>query len=182
LIKTVLRKVIYLVASSLDGKIAREDGSFDCFLAEGEHVTDYLQSLTSFDDVLMGRSTYEVGLNAGVTNPYPGMRSHVFSQTMRVSPDKYVQLVTGDAAEYVKALRHQPGRDIYLCGGARLAASLLAANLIDEIVVKLNPLLIGPGIPLFAWIQQPLRLELINSKIYANGVLLLSYRVGNERL
>jgi dihydrofolate reductase len=172
-----LRKVVYLVASSLDGQIASQDGSFDCFLPEGEHVTDYLDALNGFDDVLMGRRTYEVATKAGVPNPYPNIRSHVFSRTLPESPAAQVRLVSGAAVPYVADLKRQPGRDIYLCGGSELAATLLAADLIDEIVVKLNPLLIGAGIPLFSRIERPLELELTKSKIYGNGVLLLSYRV-----
>jgi dihydrofolate reductase len=172
-----MRKVVYLVATSLDGSIAQADGSFDCFIAEGPHVDDYMAALDTFDDVLMGRATYEVGLRMGVTNPYPNMRSFVFSRAMTKSPDGKVQLVSGDAVGFVERLKAEPGRDIYLCGGASLAAGLLAADLIDEIVVKLNPLLIGPGIPLFSRMDRPRRLELTSHKVYDNGVLLLSYRV-----
>jgi dihydrofolate reductase len=175
-----MRKLTYLVAVSLDGCIAAADGSFDCFPAEGDHVADYLRALDSFDTVLMGRRTYEVALRRGVTDPYPRMRSYVFSRSMRESPDARVQLVSGDAAAFVAGLNNQPGGDIYLCGGAELAAALLAAHLIDEIVVKLNPLLIGSGIPLFARIHKPAALELIGSKTYPSGVVMLSYRVSQR--
>lgn len=175
-----MRNVVYLVASSLDGFIAREDHSFDCFMPQGEHVDDYLDALRSFDDVLMGRRTYEVGLRVGVTNPYPSTRSHVFSRTLGESPDERVRLVSENAVEYVRKLKAQPGRDIYLCGGGDLAAALLTAGLIDRIVVKLNPLLIGTGIPMFSKLEQPVELEFIDSKTYGNGVLLLSYRVRVE--
>ena len=171
-----MRKLIYLVASSLDGAIARSDGSFDCFMAEGPHVTDYLDSLKTFDDVVMGRATYEVGLRMGVTDPYPWLKTYVFSRTMKESPDPRVQIISSDAAEFVRGLKAQPGRDIYLCGGAHFAAELLEAGVIDEIVVKLNPLLIGPGIPLFAFLKEPLHLTLEATKRYDNGVLLLTYR------
>ncbi len=124
----------------------------------------------------MGRKTYEVGLRAGVTDPYPHLKSYVFSRTMEKSPHERVELVSEDPAGFVARLKRQPGMDIYLCGGAELAAVLLEAHLIDEIVVKLNPLLIGSGIPLFSRIPKPIDLELIGSKIYGNGVLLLTYR------
>ena len=173
-----MRTLKYVVATSLDGKIARDDGSLDCFAAVGdEHVPDYLESIRSFDTVLMGRRTYEVGLDAGVTNPYPGLASFVFSSSIGETPDDRVRIVSEAPSSFVRELKRQPGGDIYLCGGAQLAATLLAEDLIDEIILKLNPLLIGSGISLFASVQEPILLELMKTKVYGNGVLLLTYRV-----
>ena len=72
--------------------------------------------------------------------------------------------------------KQRPGGDVYLCGGSQLASGLLEAGLIDEIVVKLNPLLVGDGLPLFEAIPKPKLLELTATKTYPNGVLLLTYR------
>ena len=68
------RTLRYHVAASLDGFIARPDGSTDCFPGDlqTENVTDYLYSLAAeYDTVLMGRDTYAVGQKFGVTDPYP---------------------------------------------------------------------------------------------------------------
>lgn len=176
-----MRELKYYVACTIDGFICREDGSIDCFmregLKEGEHVTDYLDSFKRFDVVLMGRKTYEVGLKAGVTNPYPTMTSYVFSRTLKESPDKRVTLIRENAVEVVRELKNKPGKDIYLCGGGDLAATLLAEGLIDEIILKLNPLLLGSGIPLFSRNIHLTELELTRSKVYGNGVVLLHYLV-----
>jgi dihydrofolate reductase len=179
-----MRKLIYYVACTVDGFICREDGSLDCFrregLSEGEHVTDYLESLKAFDAVLMGRKTYEVGLKVGVTNPYPAMKSYVFSRTMKCSPDERVTLVSENAGGVVRKLKNEPGKNIYLCGGADFAATLLAAGLVDEVLLKLNPILLGSGIPLFSRNSRLTDLELTSSKAYGNGLVLLHYRVRNE--
>ena len=176
----LMRRLQYYVASTIDGFIAREDGSFDGFLAEGEHVADFLQSYDWFDTVLMGRKTYEVGLRLGVTNPYPAMRQYVFSRTMKESPDHNVGIVSENGVELVRGLKQETGKDIWLCGGANLAATLFAERLIDDIILKLNPLLLGSGIPLFSGVVPPADLELARSKIYRNGVVLLHYRVKQE--
>jgi dihydrofolate reductase len=172
-----MRKLKYYVACTVDGFIAHKDHSVDGFLAEGEHVVDYLESLKLFDVVLMGRRTYEFGLKQGVTNPYPSMKQYVFSRTMKESPDENVELVSENIVELVRELKKETGKDIYLCGGANLATTLFAENLIDEIIIKLNPVLLGSGIPLFSGVIKQTDLDLTDSKIYRNGVLLLHYRV-----
>ncbi len=172
-----MRKLKYYVACSIDGFIAHEDGSFDGFLPEGESVTDYLESLKEFDVVLMGRKTYEVGLKEGKTDPYPTMKSYVFSRTMKESPDKRVEIVSDNVGELVKNLKDETGKAIYLCGGSQLATTLFEENLIDEIILKVNPFLMGSGIPLFARAIAQTALELTDSKIYENGVVLLHYQV-----
>ncbi|MBE9116739.1 dihydrofolate reductase [Lusitaniella coriacea LEGE 07157] len=170
-----MRKLKYYVACSLDGFIAHQDGSFDGFLMEGEAVTDYIESLKNFDVVLMGRKTYETGLKEGKTNPYPMMKSYVFSQTMKESPDEKVELVSENAGKLVRRLKQETGRDIYLCGGGNLATTLFAENLIDEIILKINPFLMGSGIPLFADVIPQTALELTNSRIYDSGIVWLNY-------
>lgn len=174
-----MRRVVYLVASSLDGFIADPNGGFDCFVAEGDHVQHYLEMLHSYEAVLMGRKTYQVGLRFGVTNPYPWLRSYVFSRTMPESPDPAVTLIGTDPPEFVRTLKREEGGDVYLCGGGELAAQLLEAGLIDEIAVKLNPLLIGQGIPIFARVAKPVQLKYLGCREYNSGVVLLRYKPGN---
>ena len=172
-----MRKLKYHVATTADGFIARDDGSFDCFPMEGEHVADYLETLKSYGAVLMGRRTYEVGLKVGVTDPYPHLESYVFSRTMKESPDERVKLVAENPMATVRKLKAEAGKDIYLCGGADLATELFREDLIDEVILKVNPLLLGSGIPLMSDIGRHVDLELIDSKVYNGGVVLLSYRV-----
>lgn len=174
-----MRKLKYYVACSLDGFIAREDGSYDYFVAEGEHIPDYLESLNAFDAVLMGRKTYEVGLKAGVTDPYPSMKSYVISRTMKESPDEKVRIVSENIIEFVKELKSETGKGIYLCGGGELAAMLFAENLIDEVLLKIHPVLVGSGIPLFSERIKKTDLELIASKTFKTGVVVLHYGVKN---
>jgi dihydrofolate reductase len=172
-----MRKLKYYVASSLNGFIAREDDSFDYFVAEGEHVPDYLESLNSFDVVLMGRKTYEIGLKVGVTDPYPNLKSYVFSRTIKASPNEKVEVVSENAVELIKELKSESGKDIYLCGGGELAAMLFREDLIDEVIIKAHPVLVGSGVRLFSEAIRQVDLEFISSKTFRTGVVVLHYRV-----
>jgi dihydrofolate reductase len=188
-----MRGLKYYVACTVDGFIAREDGSFDFFLSEGEHFADLFGSFPEtvpahlrdavgvragnkeFDAVLMGRRTYEVGQKIGVTSPYPHLTQYLFSRSLAESPDPDVELVSGDAVGAVQKLKQQPGKDIWLCGGGELAAALFPE--IDELILKVNPVVLGSGIPLFSGVVKPTALDLAGSKAYPNGFLLLRYRV-----
>jgi dihydrofolate reductase len=96
---------------------------------------------------------------------------------MERSPDPNVELVSQNINDFVKGLKEAAGKEIYLCGGADLAGRLIAEGLVDEIILKLNPVAFGSGIPLFSGAVKQIDLELIGSKVYASGVVLLNYLV-----
>ena len=162
-----MRKVIYHVASTVDG-----------FIQEGDHASDYLNAMKNdYDVVFMGRNTYDFGLKFGVTNPYPWMKQYVFSSSLKESPNEHVELISSDPSELVRTLKNQTGKDLYLCGGGDLAGAFLNANLIDEIILKLNPVVFGAGISLFGDTVKTVPLKLEDAKVYSNGVILIRYAV-----
>lgn len=175
-----MQRLVYYVATSIDGLIARSDDSFDFFVNEGDHVTDYVAALKTFDSVIMGRRTYEMGTKVGVTNPYPWLETYVVSKTIEKSPDPKVTIVSDDVAEVVRSLKARDGRGIYLCGGGRLATLLLEQDLIDEIVIKLSPVIAGGGIPVVETMDRPTPLTLLDCKVYESGVVVLRYRVARR--
>jgi dihydrofolate reductase len=174
-----MRKLIYHVASTADGFIAREDDTYDCFPLnpKDEHLTDYFASLASYGVVLMGRRTYEIGLKVGVTDPYPHLETYVFSRSMKQSPNPKVKLISDDAMGVVRRLKEQEGKPIYLCGGGEFASTLIDEGLVDEVLLKLSPLLLGSGIPLSPRLRGHVNLQLLSTKVYGNGVVLLRYAV-----
>jgi dihydrofolate reductase len=192
-----MKKLVYYIACSIDGFIARQDGSFDDFLQTGEHLEDLIQSFPEtipgsfreqlglygdnqhFDTVLMGRKTYEVGTKVGITNPYPHLKQYLFSRSLQTSPEPNVDLISTNVIARVEQLKQMAGKDIWLCGGGTLAQELLVANLLDRLILKVNPILIGSGIPLFAGEVKLPPLALIDNKIYGNGVAVLRYQVKN---
>ncbi len=175
-----MSQLTYYVACSLDGFIAHKNGTFDGFVWDEEVVADFFADLESFDIVLMGRKTYDVGLKEGKTSPYPSMRQIVFSRSMTSSPDPAVELVSDDVVGFVEALKRNADGSIWLCGGGVIAAELMAARLIDRMVVKKNPVVFGDGIPLFQPGAFQAQLALRDTKVYDSGVILLRYELDLE--
>lgn len=175
-----MRKLTYDVAVSVDGSIAHADGSVDGFLQTGQHVTDYLERLQAYDTVVMGRATYEWGYAFGLVpgkRAYPHMRHYVFSKTLQVGTDAEIEIIRDGAVEQIARLKRESGSDIYLCGGGAFAGFLLERGLIDVVVLKQNPVVIGDGIRLFGASAQTAKLVLESSRTYDNGVVLSRYAV-----
>lgn len=190
-----MRKLVYFVATSLDGYIAQDDGVLSGFIWDDNYGAQLLERYPetfpvhirgdgfsrednrSFDTILMGRKTYEIGVREGVTSPYPTLDQYVFSKSIRDSPDKDVHLVSENAIDVVRTLKQQDGRDIWLCGGAELGTQLMSASLIDKIVVKLNPVVFGSGIPMFYHLGEPTGMLLRDHKVFGSGHMILQYDI-----
>ena len=188
-----MRILTYLVAVTADGFIAGESGGIDFFPMAGEHLqylaSEYPETFPAhlrarfgavgenrhFDTVLMGRDTYEMGSKHGLTNPYPQLRQYLISRSLLASPDAAVRLVSSDPVALVRGLKQEHGLGIWLCGGAQLAGALHAE--IDELVLKVNPVIVGSGIPLLRGPISPRRLELKAHSTFPSGVAIHHYRV-----
>ncbi|MFE6978797.1 dihydrofolate reductase family protein [Streptomyces sp. NPDC057682] len=193
-----MRRLVYYIATTLDGFIAGPDGADPTgpggFWPVPEDyiahlVAEYPETLpgparealsvtaegTRFDTVLEGRKSYGIGLAAGVTDAYPHLRHLVFSRTLKESPDPRVELVADDPVETVRELKRQEGKDIWLLGGAGLAESLYGE--IDALILKVGPLTVGNGIPLFSREAafDPRTWELVDHTVLKSGALFLTY-------
>ncbi len=187
-----MRKLVYYVAASLDGYIAAPDGSWEFFGLHDElsayiggHYPETLPTVLReqlgitappqvFDTVVMGRGTYEPALRMGITSPYAHLEQFVFSTTLDPATDPAVNVVADDPVAYLRTLKDQPGRDIWLCGGGAFAGAVRSE--IDEFVVKLNPVLVGDGIPLVGGPFEPRQLTLVDATpVGGSGVVVLRY-------
>ena len=157
-----MRKLVYCVASTIDGYIAAPDaGDPTSFWPMSPEYLQHMVEETpeilpgqaraamgitgdgkQFDTVVEGRGSYEVGLRAGIQDAYPHLRHYVFSRTLH---SEHVEVVATDPVEKVRELKRETGKDIWLVGGATLAGALYGE--IDRLIVKLGPLTIGDGIP-----------------------------------
>jgi dihydrofolate reductase len=182
-----MRKLIYDVAASLDNFISHSDGSIDGFLTEGEFVGDFLERIKSYGVALMGRRTYQWGYAYGLqegepayTQVNPELMNYIFSKTLTFEPGQLIEVINHDELDFVRMLKSGEGNPIWLCGGGELAATLLDAQLIDELVIKLNPVILGEGVRLFGPSKAKVALQLLDSKSYDNGLLLLRYQIGYQ--
>lgn len=172
-----MRKVVFGGANSLDNYFARKDDTVD-WLMWSDEVTEFLADYWKrFDTIVEGRRTYEVQLRMGGSGEFPGVKSYVFSRMMKEKSAPGVEIISEDAAEFVRKLKAQKGKDICVMGGGLLARSLFDADLIDEIGFNIHPVLLGSGIPIFHEMDHQIDLELLECKTLKNGCVLVTYRV-----
>ena len=171
-----MRKVTFGGACSLDNFFARKDDSVDWLLWSkevGEFMRDYWKTI---DTIVMGRRTYEVAARSGAGGGHSGVKTYVLSRTIKKRSRKQLTFVSEDAADFVRRLKQEDGKDICVMGGGLLAKPLLEAGLIDEIGLNIHPVLLGSGIPLFYEMPRQIDLELLKCQQLSNGCLIVTYR------
>ena len=186
-----MRKLVYLVGVTLDGRIAGPGDEIDFFpLADDvlAHLRDELaETLPThvraalaidppnrrFDTVVMGRRTYEPALEIGVTSPYRHLRQYVVTGNPLAVEDPEVTVVHDRPLALVRRLKAEDGLDVWLCGGGRLAGALLPE--IDELVVKHYPVLAGAGRPVLDGGFSPTLLDVTSSLQFSDGTRLVTY-------
>jgi len=185
-----MRKLIFQEFLSLDGYAADKDHETKFF--EGPEYSkdsddDLLAEMQRFDTILLGANTYKMFVDfwPGATNDEQivadklnSIPKIVFSKTLEKAPwGKWpaAKIVADDAVSFLKGQKAQDGKDMVLWGSISLAQDLMKANLIDEYQFRIVPVLLGSGTLLFskAGIHD---LELIHTKSYSSGLLLVHYR------
>ncbi len=160
-----MRKVVLYIAASLDGYIATKEDSLEwLFQTEGEGDNGYLEFIEHVDTVIMGRRTYDWIIDVEGDNfPYKDKQCFVFSNTKQ-GEDEYVRFFSGDIEEFIRNLRQEEGKDIWVVGGGELLQHFIAGRLVDEWYIAIAPTVIGDGIPLFKKNDFETRLRLLGVK------------------
>jgi dihydrofolate reductase len=156
-----MRRIILNIASSLDGYIAREDGSVDWLPIDGDDL-GMEKFMDSIDTVLLGRTTYEQILTFDCNYPYAEKKNYVFSRSSGMENKNNVEFVS-DVIGFSKKLVESPGKDIWLVGGAEIISIFLKSDLIDEVILSMVPIVIGNGIPLFKNVNKDIKFEIIET-------------------
>ena len=168
-----MRRIRYQVACSLDGYIADTTGQTNWIV--DEPGIDFAELFDQFDTLLMGRRTYE-GLQDNAEG-FWGKRVLVFSNTLRQDDHPAVTVVSGDMEPILKALRAQPGKDIWLFGGGELFRSLLSMGYVDTVEPAIIPVLLGGGHPFLAPPALQSKLRLTAHRVFPSGIVWLEYTV-----
>ena len=181
-----MRKVVFQINVSLDGFITGPNSAMDWFVWDDELSKRATEILDSGDVILLGRALADEFLRywpndtsefAGKINSLPKI---VFSTTLDKVEYPNVTVVKENVAEEVMKLKQQPGKNIVLYGGARLAQTFMRLGLIDEYHLFVNPVILGHGLHLYLGLGQKLDLKLLHSKTTPSGVTILCYEPGRK--
>ncbi len=164
------------VGISVDGFMARLDGSFD-FLPDTPEPHGFEEFWASIDAMLIGRKTYETVLNFGGwgygKKPVFVLSSHPLAPA---PAEAVIEHLSGDHAEICKTLEARGYQHIYL-DGAYTIQEFIRAGLVDRLIVTRVPVLIGTGIPLFGEIPRDIRLKHIATRTYPSGLVQSEYEI-----
>ena len=175
-----MQPLILYTAMSLNGKIAKTDGSVDWLeqLPNPDGLDyGYASFYESIETTIQGRRTYDQVIGWGIDFPYTGKTNYVFTHNQQLTDTEHVTFIKEDHANFVRQLKSTKGRGIWLIGGGQLNTLLLNEQLIDELRVFVMPIVLPGGIELFEGKVELSSLQLTASKAYPTGVVELRYKL-----
>ena len=173
-----MRKVILGVAVTLDGFIEGPKGEYDWCLTDQDYgLSDFFKRV---DTIFVGRKSYEMslGLEGGIEG-FPTFKEYIFSTTLH-KVKAGATLVRDNIQAEVEKIKNEPGKDIWLFGGAEIISLLMNLQLVDEIILAIHPVILGSGKALFSEIKERTWLTLTDHKIYPNGLVFLTYTLKRQ--
>ncbi|SHH66383.1 dihydrofolate reductase family protein [Clostridium intestinale] len=168
------RKIILNLAISLDGFIASEDGTYEWIVGDGDHKLntgkhDFNKFLKGVDTVVMGKNCYDQNMHLEYKN------KKVFIATSQKLQDKEnIHFINGDICKVILEEKKKEGKDIYLFGGGVLVDHFIKADIIDEYIIGIIPIILGKGRPLFLQNNPTIKLHL-DEYLIEDGITILKY-------
>ncbi|MEW7292825.1 dihydrofolate reductase family protein [Aquimarina sp. 2304DJ70-9] len=175
-----MSKIIYYVATSLDGFISGPNDDISNFVVDGNGVEQYLSDLKSFNTVIMGRKTYEFGYNYGLEPgqpAYPHMEHYIFSNSLHLENLHDSVHIEKPSIDRINEIKENSTTDVYLCGGGDFAGWLLDNRQIDLLKLKINPIILGGGVKIFGNSKTNANWKLIESNQFDNGLQIAEYEL-----
>lgn len=178
-----MRKLILGLAITLDGYIEGPNGEYDwCFADQDYGLNAFFERI---DAIFIGRKSYEMmqqqgdNLNGEGAIGMPQLTEYVFSRTL-TSVKEGAILISEDSIAEARRIKSQPGKDIWLFGGASLYHALMKEGLVDELWMSVHPILLGSGRRLFHGQDNRRKLTLLESKTYETGLVSVRYSIENN--
>jgi dihydrofolate reductase len=180
-----MRKIFSFMMATVDGYYEGPNQEFDFWVVDDEFSEFSVEQLDEVDALVFGRVTYE-GMAAYWPTPAAKEDDPRVAARMNSIPKIVVSRTLDEAAwantrlvnaiEELKALKQQPGKDIAILGSSDLTASLLQIGLVDELRIMVNPVVLGAGKSLFRTASDRTSLELMKSRTFRSGNVLLYYQ------
>jgi dihydrofolate reductase len=195
-----MRRIVTFDWLTADGYFAGSDGSLEWVVPDDEQAKAAAEGMPGCDTVLFGRVTYElfegfwrhaVGDSSTAADPHrPGQRSRehraiaiwlneatklVFSRTLKDATWKNSRLLRELDPREVEAMKQRPGKDMMVFGSGSIVSQLTQHGLIDEYQFVVCPVFVGSGRPLLSGVSTSVRLDLLETRKYPSGDVLLRY-------
>jgi len=182
-----MRKIIVFENVTLDGFMAGPNGEIDWAIRDDEVTQNSKEGQDLIDMFLFGRVTYDMMASfwptpagksanpvfAEVLNNTPKV---VFSTTLKKADWQHTEVMKELIKDEILKLKQQPGQNMMIFGSGTLVEQLTNLGLIDEYQLMVNPVILGKGKPLFKNIKDRIKLKLVNTKPFRNGIVLLRYQ------
>ncbi len=184
-----MKKIIVMNMVSVDGYFTSRNGSIDWHNVDEDYNKFAIELLKTVDTLLLGHITYDLfesywpaALNDPKTSKSDLIIAKAIDKATKVVISDYKEKLTWNNSVHLKtinrkeieALKNQPGKNIVIYGSGTVTRQLLQLHLIDELQLMVNPIILGEGRPLF---EDEHKLELINSRSFKSGNVLLNYSV-----
>jgi len=174
-----MRKIILNLVMSLDGYIAEKDGGFDWIVGDKDKSNDtkkqfsFPDFIKSLDIIVMGKRAYQ-GVPPETFEMFKSQKIYVASSEKLKTEHENVKFIKGNIVNQILKLKKEKGKNIWLFGGAGSIDPFIKADVIDEYIVGIIPIILGGGIPLFLKNNPRLKLHLNESTIQ-EGVVISRY-------
>ncbi len=187
-----MRRVLLFMMVTVDGYYAGPNGEIDWHNVDEEFNEFAIAQLNEVDTLLFGRTTYEmmasywpapdaVKNDPVVAGKMNSLQKLVFSRTLTDVHWQNTRLVKDGVAAEIARLKQEPGKDLIIFGSSDLATTFIDHDLLDEARLMINPVALGKGKPLFAGINDRLKLRLIRTLAFHSGNVLLYYEPIKKR-
>ncbi|WP_328322651.1 dihydrofolate reductase family protein [Kribbella sp. NBC_00382] len=180
-----MRDVILYMSMSLDGFVGSDREHPGVAIPEGAALKQWkLDRVRKAGAHLMGRVTYQEmssfwpQSDDAYAQPMNDIPKIVFSKSLSDAEAGWpeTRVARGDLATEIAAIKAEPGQDVIVWGGRRLAGALAAANLIDEYRLLVQPLILGRGQALFDQLSESRHLDLVETTPFPSGIVVHTYR------